>query len=451
MSSRPATPEDVALCYQIILKRKPESHDVIMSHLAGSPGVWDLVERFTNSLEMKVSVFKMENFIAVKLSQRNYLAKAFSEAINCACYFHHYSFLFESISVKSLDILMKSETVIFEQVAEDVKYTVKIGVSREFQNEGELSLSFYADDASLYIMSFTFIPGYAVGLPDRHAILISRMQGRPRRSTETRQARKVLSDVSPQAILYASLRGIAQATGVEHIAGVSTKNQVFYDTEKEELFQQTYDHFFASVDADGPINGFYVAGVSTPEKPLNLVKPGHRLRTKAKRKFKAEISEFVHRSWPRLFSQTADGLVEIGADPGGAVPERVTEDGLHDKLVRTVGALVDAQQLTIKRAQEIRDLHEQMSRTNGELADARLLASEHAQAIEEGQRTIEQLRDENDIGRRQSEAQRDRADRAETALAKIRASSSWRLTAPIRAIARGWRDGLRWIKNALRL
>lgn len=46
-----ATRNDVQACYQIFLKREPESEAAIDQHLAGQPTVWDLVSRFKSSEE----------------------------------------------------------------------------------------------------------------------------------------------------------------------------------------------------------------------------------------------------------------------------------------------------------------------------------------------------------------------------------------------------------------
>jgi 2-polyprenyl-3-methyl-5-hydroxy-6-metoxy-1,4-benzoquinol methylase len=46
-----ATPEDVAAAYRLFLGREPESRDVVETHLAAKPSVWDIVIRIYHSGE----------------------------------------------------------------------------------------------------------------------------------------------------------------------------------------------------------------------------------------------------------------------------------------------------------------------------------------------------------------------------------------------------------------
>jgi glycosyltransferase involved in cell wall biosynthesis len=52
----PATREDVIRCYKTILKREPESEEVIQNQLLDAPSLWDLVERFIDSDEVRESL-----------------------------------------------------------------------------------------------------------------------------------------------------------------------------------------------------------------------------------------------------------------------------------------------------------------------------------------------------------------------------------------------------------
>jgi uncharacterized protein VirK/YbjX len=233
-----------------------------------------------------------------------YLAKTFSTEMKCACLIHHYSFFSSFVSEKAFDALVSKEALIYESRKEANVYTITINVTRDWCHEGELSLEFKVNGNSLYIFSFTLIPGLLAGLPDQHALLISRMQGRAGRFPQIRQATREMSEVSPQAVLYAALLGIAQAIGVQHILGPCAANQVTCTDDKLKSYSQAYDDFFNSIGATGPQDGFYIVSASPPEKPLNSVKPGHRLRTRRKRNLKAEITASVLNSW-REFMQLA--------------------------------------------------------------------------------------------------------------------------------------------------
>ena len=233
----------------------------------------------------------------------HYLTKTLPIEMKYSCIYEHYSFLVAATSVSAFDTLISNSILLYDKQFESNIYTVSASITRDWSHEGELSLEFKANNESLYILSFTIIPGVLVGLPDLPVALISRMQGMAGKFEQIRLATKEIGEVSPQAVLYAAIMGIAQAIGVRHIAGPSAANQVSCVDEKLELFRQAYDDFFISVGAAGPQNGFYIAGASPSEKPLASIKAGHRLRTKHKRKLKAEITTSVFNTWRFVVQQ----------------------------------------------------------------------------------------------------------------------------------------------------
>jgi SAM-dependent methyltransferase len=46
-----AQPTDVVMCYRLFLGREPEDSDIIEFHLRDSPTIWQLIQRFTQSME----------------------------------------------------------------------------------------------------------------------------------------------------------------------------------------------------------------------------------------------------------------------------------------------------------------------------------------------------------------------------------------------------------------
>lgn len=421
MSSVLATREDIIQCYRIILGRQPENEAVVAGHLAKAQNLWELIAGFVHSPELTLMLLKQDNFVSHKYYQRDYLAKSLPIGVNGVCFFYNYAFLFDRILLSAFEAIMRGDVPLFEQVVGPTKYTVVLNISQEYQNEGELSLELKANDMALYILSFSVIPGRVVALADRDVILISRMQGR-HVYTEARQARKDLNEVSPQALLYAVLRGVATAIGVDKIVCVSGVNQVFYKPEQDEYFKQSYDEFLASIDAVALDNGFYLTSVSTPEKPINLVKPGHRLRTKAKRKFKNEVAEAAREAWISKLARPG------GASEGGEVGfEEAAEgaDGLQGKLDRTLAALAEAHRVAGDRALEMEKLRADLNR-----AETAVLGA---------QDRFEQLRIERDRLRQEYESA---LAKVKGELAKVYATRSWRLTAPFRAI-NAWRSRTR--------
>jgi uncharacterized protein VirK/YbjX len=298
MKSGAATRDDIIQCYRSILKRDPESEAVVQLHLLSAPTIWDIVERFIHSNEFRKSIVNNDLFAERKFAQSEYFAKSISGKSSCDFYYHHHSFLCDALDATAYETLLHDGVVLFARQPGEVEYKIVLHASREYQNEGELSLTFQAKTETLYTFSFTIVPGWIVGLPDPSIPLVSRMQGRPGRFGDIRLATREIMNISPQALLFAALQGIARALGLERIAGVCGANHVGFDVKNAHMFAQAYDDFFASVGAQGPVGGFYVASALPARGASWFVKPGHRLRTRAKRKFKAEVADAARAAWP---------------------------------------------------------------------------------------------------------------------------------------------------------
>ena len=236
--------------------------------------------------------------------RHNYLAKSFSRSTAIRCHLQHYYFLSKTIPGAIAELISGDLFVVYRCQPGSIAYECVLTMPRHDRREGELSLVFCADDLPLYELDFTFVPGDVLSLKTHFAILISLMQGKANSFEAIRRATKEIHDVSPQAILFAVLRGIAKGLGLEHIVGVCSTNQAAYVGDGAKLFENVYDRFFASIGATGPTDGFFYTSADSVEKPINLVAAGHRLRTKIKRGVKADIFNSVARSWPTIFGAT---------------------------------------------------------------------------------------------------------------------------------------------------
>jgi uncharacterized protein VirK/YbjX len=235
-----------------------------------------------------------------KILHGEHIARTLTRRNKADSFRNHYVFLYETVSPETFDAMLFREVTLYECCYGDTLYSITIQASRERLNEGEMSLYFHANGASLYILSFTIVPGQVLGLVDRQAFLISRVQGTPGRFQDIYQATKDIHEVAPQAVLMAALQGIAETIGVRNMAGISGTNQACYEARIGAVFEQAYDQFFTSLGAVPHSTGLYLLSVPFPQKPLNLIKPGHRPRTKLRRKLKSEIAHAVALSWQRL-------------------------------------------------------------------------------------------------------------------------------------------------------
>jgi uncharacterized protein VirK/YbjX len=307
---RAVTEDEIVNCYKTILRRPPENSAVVQHHLSEGRSLWELIETFVQSEELKKLVTKTDIHAKHKLTESEYLAISLRGGERLSCYFGHYAFLCENIVPSLLEKLLSEDIVVYRAKPADVTYKIVLSVSHWHQFEGEMTLGFRADDMNLYLLSFTIVPGRIVGLADPHVILVSRMQGSPGKYPELRHATKELREIHPQAAVFAALRGVAQAAGLSHIAGVSASNQVAYEDGKAECFEQAYDGFFASVDAARRNDSYYIAEARPPQRPLPSGKYAHKLRAKKKLDLKAEITNSAATVFRSMMKDPAESSVD---------------------------------------------------------------------------------------------------------------------------------------------
>jgi uncharacterized protein len=230
---------------------------------------------------------------AFKYLADGYLARSFSVAQRAACFTHHYQTLHHILPRPFLMRILNRDVIIVSVREAETRYAVTFGLSRSHDKEGELSLNFQVDGATVFIMSFSIVPGIVIQSPSADVLLITRIQGVKGCYKQISRATKALHDVAPGALLLATLQGVAQALGIPALACISGVDQNSYCPEFEASFETAYDQFFTQIGVEKNAAGFFVADIPLTEKPLMLVKQGHKLRTREKREFKREIRDQV--------------------------------------------------------------------------------------------------------------------------------------------------------------
>ena len=295
---------------------------IVLDTWSRVPSLWEFVGTLVDPGELRASIVKTSPFAVLKCRRPTYLSRNLDETVRYACLYNHYLYLYKSASAEVLHSMAFSDVTLFEIAVGANVYAITVQISHDPIDEGELSLLFHANGAPLYTVSFTIVPGFAVGMPDRHALLISRMQGSRAKFQEIRRATKDLSDIFPQAILLAALEGIATAMGVGHIAGIGAVNQASYNDQNAEILSRIYDSFYQTIGVQSINRHFYTVPVPFPKKSLTLVKPGHRLRTKLKQKIKTDIAKSICMSWQKIVcASDADAAPASGEDPRAAIAE----------------------------------------------------------------------------------------------------------------------------------
>jgi uncharacterized protein VirK/YbjX len=164
-----------------------------------------------------------------------------------------------------------------------------MGMSRPYDNEGELTLCLRVDGEIVYVLSFTIVPGRVVERTDADALLITRLQGVKGCYRQISDATRTLHDVAPAQLLLAALQGVANAFDIRVIAAIPGDRQISYRKATASAFKVSYDDLFAGLGFSKNATGFFSSAVPIDQKPLTSIKRGHKLRTREKRAFKQQI------------------------------------------------------------------------------------------------------------------------------------------------------------------
>jgi uncharacterized protein VirK/YbjX len=216
---------------------------------------------------------------------------------------------------------------------EGSRLALSIGTSRPFDNEGELSLLLKMDGEIFFTLSFTIVPGWIVKSKATEVLLISRLQGVPGYSPEqTRLAIKTMHEVRPRALLLSALEGVAIALGIQEIVSVSAGKHIDYCEDLDTIFRNSYDAFFSELGLVSSDEGFFTLTVPIEEKPLSLIKQGHKIRTRKKRAFRKQVQMACSDGILKMTGRAK----EASAMNNENVPPEINEFDVKYVITRTV-------------------------------------------------------------------------------------------------------------------
>jgi hypothetical protein len=228
---------------------------------------------------------------AYKYLTHDYLVRGLTTHERAACFLHHYTRFQAALPEWMLRQILDDLVNLFEIYADDRRFNITIGLSRDFDKEGEFSLNLHVDGEVVFLLSFTIVPGAVVRSQAAEVFLISRLQGMKGSYREIHSATRTLHDVAPDALLFAALQGLAVAFGINEIAGVGAALQSSCTKDSAAAFAQAYDQFFSGLGILPNSAGYYSATIPLELKPMAQIKKGHKLRTKEKRAFKLSVQQ----------------------------------------------------------------------------------------------------------------------------------------------------------------
>ena len=239
---------------------------------------------------------RADSRFAFKYLTHGYLARRFTVAERAACFTHNYIWLHDNLP-RPLLLSILCRLIPLVEIREDgLRVCISFGLSGAHDKEGDLSLNLEVGGETVFILSFAIVPDTVVRSQAQDILLITRMQGKKGCLRQIRLATKVMRYVAPPALLVAALQGLGGALGIKAVACISGTDQISYCSERAALFRDAYDAFFIARGVAKNEAGFFLSPIPMMEKPLALIKPGHRLRAKSRRAFKRLIAEAARRS-----------------------------------------------------------------------------------------------------------------------------------------------------------
>lgn len=236
-----------------------------------------------------VEAARMSPRLAFKHLAPRYLARNLTLRQRSACFLYHYEFLRSMLPGSFLGLVLDGDVTIHTVVASPLCIDLRLGLSRECDKEGELSLSLCLDDQVIYVLAFTIIPGWVLQSPTAQVALISRLQGTPQCQAQIKLAAKSLHETGANAVLFSALGGILQALNINAVAAVAGTNQSSYSHAWAQQFKRAYDDFYTELGLISGVSGFFFAAIPLENRPLEAIKHRHRQRNKIQREFKMQV------------------------------------------------------------------------------------------------------------------------------------------------------------------
>jgi hypothetical protein len=235
---------------------------------------------------------------SLKFMGVDYLARGLTIKQRAESFMHHYRRLPDVFPESSLIRILLGEILLDEIREENNRFAILMGLSRPYDNDGELSLNLEVNGKVAFLFSFTIAPGWVVRSKAKEVMLISRMHGFRGCYDEVRLATKTLHDIAPPALLFAALCGVAEAYGVHEMAGIAAimKPEFYSHPDDDAQIQEAYDEFFALLGATKGPAGFYQSPLPPPDRPIKMIKSKKRSAHRRRTAIKRDITQRVYQA-----------------------------------------------------------------------------------------------------------------------------------------------------------
>jgi uncharacterized protein VirK/YbjX len=239
-----------------------------------------------------------------------YLAKSFSKADKRAILKFHHQFLQSRVSEAFYQRVSPAGCILWTDTIEDSRYTISMSFDAQWHSEGDLSLALLKDDTTLYLISFTIVPGSLIGCTSEQVLMVGRVHGSRGQAAAIRDATHECHRIAPPHLLMAAVETIAAALAIDTIAGVNNKEQLV-KREQDAKFLFDYDAFWETF-------AFVAKGAAVYVMPVPFARrtpSGPARRSKARRqrqRFKEQVASNVGAAFFREFVEPSRSLQRAG-------------------------------------------------------------------------------------------------------------------------------------------
>ena len=220
----------------------------------------------------------------------DYLARGLTLAERVSCFVHHYRRLHSTFSERALREILIKELTLHKMSKRDNSFAIMIGTPDALSRlEGELSLNLQVNGKTIFSLSFSVVPGWAVRSDVAEILLVTRLQGAPGCTEEIKLACRAAYYYSPRNVLLAALEGVAEVFAIDHLEAICAEMQRSYTEDRSEIFKTNYDDFFETAGMSKTPAGFYSSPIPVQGRPLESFTGSARWRAKKRRLMMKEI------------------------------------------------------------------------------------------------------------------------------------------------------------------
>lgn len=234
------------------------------------------------------------------LSSRHFLAQGLSPRQRAEAAFCHYDHEDRAFAPAYHEKVYRSGgLVLWERVAEGVRYDIRLMPGNDALTEGGLSVVFFVDDVRMCVLSFSVVPTATV-IPEPSAMgeaaaalgptipLVAR-----RHTTRDRDWQnafnKAFDRTTPSHLCFGAVSGLAVAQGHRLVMGIAAERHAYYSPANAEQFRTTYAEFWESLGARLVPPFGYVFDVPLQHKALDDMPAAKRKRALARRAHAEEV------------------------------------------------------------------------------------------------------------------------------------------------------------------